>query len=404
MTRRRMADIIIVGGGLVGLSLASALEPAGLSTVLIDAGPAPRMPAVSPPSRQDSKLDSGFNPRVSTINPASKNFLKRIRGWPDDDRVSPITGMLVWDERGTASIEFDAAMTDDPHLGYVVENLSVLCALVEGAAENPDLTMRWDTTIDAISQTETGYLVRLADGTEIDCDLLVGADGGNSVVRRACRLRAIEWRYGQDAIVTTVMTEQPHANIARQCFTAHGPLAFLPLATAEQNLCSIVWSSDVKEELLALSDEEFCSRLTGASESVLGNIMATDKRFSFPLRAQLAVRYTRAHLALVGDAAHTIHPLAGQGANLGLADARVLANLLNDCRLTGVSPGDAGLLRRYEVARQPENVLMTLVMEAFKRLYQPGHPAINWLRNTGTRFVNQTPGLKSLVMRLASGR
>jgi 2-octaprenylphenol hydroxylase len=160
----------------------------------------------------------------------------------------------------------------------------------------------------------------------------------------------------------------------------------------------------VKEELLALSDEEFCSRLTGASEAVLGNVLATDKRFSFPLRAQLAVRYTRAHLALVGDAAHTIHPLAGQGANLGLADARALANLLNDCRLTGASPGDAGLLRRYEIARQPENVLMTMVMEAFKRLYQPGHPAINWLRNTGTRFVDQTPGLKSLVMRLAGGR
>ncbi|MEX0943011.1 MAG: UbiH/UbiF/VisC/COQ6 family ubiquinone biosynthesis hydroxylase [Pseudomonadales bacterium] len=397
-------DVLIVGGGLVGLSLASALKPGGLTVTLIDAGPAPHLEQRRSPSRQDYLLDSGINPRVSTINPASYEFLKRINGWPVDDRVCALTGMLVWDARGTARIEFDTTMTDDPYLGYVVENLNILSRLYEGARNIPGVTLHFETTIESIRRIESGYLVRLAGGTEIGCNLLVGADGGNSVVRNACQMRAIEWSYDQDAIVTTILTQERHGNIARQCFTEHGPLAFLPLSSDEQNLCSIVWSSDVKQELIELSDDEFCRRLTRASESVLGDIIATDQRFSFPLRAHHALRYTKPHIALVGDAAHTIHPLAGQGANLGLADSRALANLLNDCRLTGQEPGHAGLLRRYEASRQPADLLMTIVMEGFKRLYQSGSPAVNWLRNTGTRLVDKTPGLKSLVIQLASGR
>ena len=396
----QQVDVLIVGGGLVGLSLACALTSSRLSITVIDAGGAPEAVTGAAAERQDYSLRSGFEARVSAINPASREFLSRIDAWPAE-RICAFSRMSVWDGRGTAHIEFDADSISEPALGYIVENRNLLSSL-RSAASGVDL--RFDTEISAIESGPEGYRVQLADGEWLACRLLVGADGGNSLVRERCGIRTVGWRYGQDALVTNVMTSLLHGHTARQCFTAIGPLAFLPLETPDENLCSIVWSTDRTDELLALDEGELCRRLTLAFEGALGEVIGVDKRYSFPLRQQHALSYVRPHLALIGDAAHVIHPLAGQGVNLGFGDARALAIELAECRFSGQSPGDVSLLRRYQRSRRPFNVMVSSAMEGFRRLYGGDRPAVNWVRNTGMRIVNDSGLVKSVVMKLACGR
>ena len=396
-------DVLIVGGGLVGLSLASALKPARLSVAVLDAHPAPQPVSASPPEHEGHQLTSGFEPRVSSINPASKAFLARVSGWPEESRVCAFTSMSVWDARGTARIEFDAGMIGETALGYIVENRHLLSAL-SASVIAADTDARFDSEIVSIERVSEGYKVTLAGGDTMACRLLVGADGGNSLVRKSCGIRSLQWSYGQDALVTTVLTQLPHEATARQCFTAIGPLALLPLATPGETLCSIVWSTDKTDELLSLDDETLCRRLTEASEGVLGEVVAVDKRYAFPLKQQHAVSYVAPQLALIGDAAHVIHPLAGQGVNLGFADAHALSVALGECRFSGRSPGDPDVLRQYQRARRPFNLAMSSAMEGFRRLYGIDGPAINWARNTGMKFMNNSQVLKSMVMKVASGR
>ena len=201
--------------------------------------------------------------------------------------------------------------------------------------------------------------------------------------------------------MTTVELDQPHDNIARQWFTASGPLALLPLN--QPNYCSVVWSSTEPDQILALDAQAFCDQLTRITGKQTQAVLACDKRFSFPLTQRHAVQYTRDGLALIGDAAHTIHPLAGQGVNLGFADAQTLAQTLHQCRLEGQNPGDLKVLKRYENRRKPENMLMAAVMEGFKRLFGSDDPGVRWLRNSGLRLVNGARPLKTMAAKLAAG-
>jgi len=364
-------DVLVVGGGLVGLTLVNALKGSRLSVALIDSQPVPREPAtlLEPVGQAEASvatgftLNSGVSPRVSAINLTSEKLLKRLGAWPAASaQLQPYTGMRVWDSRGTASIEFDTSMTPSDHLGTLVENAALTHALYQQAldpqTEQPpahgEITLGYGLGLDTLEATDDGYRATLVDGTKIQARLLVGADGGASVVRQLTNLKTTEWSYEQQALVTTIETEADHQDVARQCFTPIGPLALLPLANPRW--CSIVWSS-----------------------------------------------YVKPGLALIGDAAHTIHPLAGQGANLGLADAQALAKELQQCRFDGGSPGDIDRLRRYQRTRQPANVLMTAVMEGFKRLFNSGDPGINWLRNMGMAMLNKQGTFKAMVARLASG-
>lgn len=399
----REVDVLIVGGGLVGLAFACALKPARLSVTVLEAQAAPAPVPVQALTHDGTTLHSGFEARVSAINPASKAFLARVGGWPGDDRICAFSDMRVWDARGTAHIEFDAGMIGESALGYIVENRHMLASLKE-SADAGDIDTRFEAEIVSIDRDQGRYRVVLADGDTFICRLLVGADGGNSLVRKTGGIRTLRWPYGQDALVTTVLTEQPHAFTSRQCFTAIGPLAFLPLATRDQSVCSIVWSTDKTGELLELDDEALCARLTHASEQVLGKVVAVDKRYAFPLIQQHALAYIKPGLALIGDAAHVIHPLAGQGVNLGFADVHALSIDLGECRFTGTSPGDLELLRHYQRSRRPANILTASVMEGFRRLYGPDQPGINWLRNTGMRLMDGSGVVKSMVMKLACGR
>lgn len=386
----------------MGLALARALEPSRFTLALVDAGAPPSLPPATEVEVSGAHVRSGVDPRVSAMSPSSVALLTRLGGLPSGEFVCPFTRMSVWDAGGTGRIEFDAGEIKEPALGTIVENRRMLVALLSAAMKQDNLEIRHGTTIAAIERSTDGYTVDIGNGETIECSLLVGADGGNSIVRKACGIRSVTWEYDQKAIVTTVMTEAPHRGVAHQRFLSTGPLALLPLAS--DNLVSIVWSSTRAESLLALTDEDFCEQLSEASEFVLGRVVATDDRFAFGLRQAHAVRYVRPHLVLVGDAAHTIHPLAGQGANLGLADVSSLAGVLNDCHFSGQSPGDIHVLRRYERARAPANAVTGLAMEAFKRLYGNEHPLVIWARNAGTRMVGASPNIKSLLMRWAAGR
>ena len=393
-------DILIVGAGLAGLSLAAALSGSKLGITLLDTRAEPVHAGAEAKSRHGYGLKSGIAARVSAVNPGAKKFLTRIGAWDRiaTGRISTFKKMRVWDSRGTSHIEFGG--NDESALGDIVENQLIEDALIETVAVAGNIRLEWQAKLSGATRQEAGYGVRLEDGRHFDCSLLVGADGGNSRVRELCSIRSVGWSYDQVALVTTVETESSHESIARQCFTGIGPLAFLPLA--DEHLCSIVWSVQDATDLMAMDDKDFCKLLSRSFENRLGTVLGTDKRYTFPLNHRHALQYVASHVALIGDAAHLIHPLAGQGVNMGFADARTLAQELAGARLEGRSPGDLVLLRRYQRQRRTGNIVMGSVMEAFKQIYSLDNPGVNWLRNTGMRFVDNNDTLKSLITRLAS--
>ena len=395
-------DVLIVGGGLVGLTLVNALRGSRLSVRLIDGQSPPQLSARAAGSCQGHALVAGVSPRVSAINLASEALLKRIGAWPAPAaQQCAYNQMSVWDSCGTASIQFDADLAVADHLGTIIENDQLTQALFDRGLSVDEAQIDYDHGVEAIERIDGGYRVSLVGGESISCKLLVGADGGASTVRALTQVKTLEWSYQQAALVTTIETQAPHQGVARQCFTSVGALAFLPLANPRH--CSVVWSTATTAELLALDDRQLCQRLTQSSEAVLGEVLAVDQRFSFPLRQRHALRYIQPGLALIGDAAHTIHPLAGQGANLGFADAQALAMVLQQCRFNGLQPGDMTLLRSYEQARHPTNLLMAAVMEGIKRVFDTDDPGVNWLRNLGLSLLNQQSTLKGMVAKLAAG-
>ncbi|MBV1876266.1 MAG: FAD-dependent monooxygenase [Pseudomonadales bacterium] len=401
-------DIVICGAGLMGLTLANALRDAPFSIAVVDTRNAYEAVIDAPVQVSGNQLQSGYLPRVSALNIATIELLQRLDVWPEVNRFCQFGKMSVRDARGTASIEFNAGDIQQDFLGCIVENQQVLYALAQKLEAAATVSVLWNqqvtglTEITALSHktTETGYQLSLADGRRINCQLLVGADGGSSQIRALSNMQSMQWSYAQEAFVTTIQTEFPHDQVARQWFTDRGALAFLPLA--DKHLCSIVWSVADPSDLKVQPASKLCHQLGLASEFELGRVLAVDQRFSFPLRQQHSFRYIKSNLALIGDAAHTIHPLAGQGANLGFADARALANELMQAKFeTGL--GGYKLLRRYERARRADNLLLMSAMEILKRLYDTNNPGIGWLRNTGMAFVNEQQVLKSMLTRLASG-
>jgi 2-octaprenylphenol hydroxylase len=397
------SDVLIVGAGLVGLSLAAALSRSHLSVTIVDARARPLPVSTIAKSREDYQLKSGRTPRVSSINPSSREFLSRMGAWEmiPENRISTFKEMSVWDNRGTSHIEFGDAGEDSPALGHIVENQLIEIALIGVLEASNNVTFEWQSDLQEIVHQGSGYAVHFVNGGKAECSLLVGADGGNSRVRELCGLRTVRWSYQQTALVTTVETELDHGRTARQCFTNNGPLAFLPLA--DQRLCSIVWSVNHADELMGLEDQQFCELLTASFENRLGSVLAVDKRFTFPLVQQHALQYVDEQVVLIGDAAHTIHPLAGQGANLGFADANVLAQVLAGARLEGKFIGETSVLKLYQRRRQAENIVMASAMEFFKRLYDTDNPGVNWVRNAGMRLVNNNDRIKSMISRLAAG-
>lgn len=387
-------DLIIAGGGMVGAALACALGETGLRIAVLEGVSLERL-------RPGPELDL----RVSAINRAGQRLLAAVGAWPGISawRVSPFREMRVWDATGTGQIHFDSADLGEPLLGWIIENRVMQYVLLERARQWPTLEIRCPATLAAAQALTTGgWQVRLSDGQEITTRLLVGADGAQSRVRQLAGIAISGWEYGQTAVVAHVRTAEPHQATAWQRFLPDGPLAFLPL---HDGRCSIVWSvaPSQAEALLALDTTAFAQALGEAFALRLGPILEVSPRAAFPLRLQHAHTYTQPGLALIGDAAHVVHPLAGQGVNLGLLDAATLAEVVADAAAAGAEIGASRVLRRYERWRKGENLLMLGVMDGFKRWFGPVPLPLRLARNWGLSLTDAAGPLKNRIARRAMG-
>jgi len=405
-----VADIMIVGGGMVGSALALGLAQQGWHVVLVEASPMAKLQA---PAQPATDIDD-FEPRVSAISMASQRLLEGLGAWAEvaAGRHCPYQMMTVWDAEGTGRIEFDAAEMRAEALGTIVENRHIVRALFNALEASPATIISGAKVAGWLANGLNGEGgdapgIRLEDGQQLRARLVVAADGAQSRLRQLVGLPTREWDYDQQAIVATVRSKQLHQYTARQSFSRTGPLAFLPLQAdnGDENFCSIVWSQDTLEarRLMALDDAAFNAELERAIELPVDSIEAISRRFAFPLRQRHAMDYTAPGFALVGDAAHSIHPLAGQGANLGYGDVAVLLEELKRARKLGLNPGDALVLGRYQRRRKSENLTMMAAMEGLKQLFGRDELPLRWLRNQGMNWLNQLAPLKNRLAAEAMG-
>jgi len=397
-------DVVIVGAGLVGASLACAIAQ-------IEAAQHLRIAVIEAGGEMQYFSGENFDPRVVALTHASETLLRKIGCWDAivRERVCAYREMKVWDGEGTAAIEFDCAEVQQTHLGHIVENSVIVNQLRTRMAQLTNITLIQPATVtELISATHENLSVsvKLNTGVTITSSLVIAADGAQSRVRELAGFKTREWDYGQQAIITTVRTEKPHEFTAWQRFMQTGPLAFLPLQNnGDAHQCSIVWSADdeLAQVLMALDEDAFCARLTQAFEGRLGKVSGCDKRYSIPLRQRHATNYIQPGIALVGDAAHNIHPLAGQGVNLGLLDAIALAGEIERALVRGIPLHDGSVLRRYQRQRLAGNLGMMSAMEVFKQLFGSRSLSVNWLRNTGMRQLNSTAAVKKIIVNAALG-
>lgn len=407
---QKSADLVVVGAGLVGalLALLVARRQPTLSIVVIE--------AAAQCTQYDAKI---FDPRVVALTESSIQLLREVGVWSkiQSARACPFTDMEVWDGEGTGRIHFSAHQINYPQLGFIVENSLIVSHLQQALSYQPNIQLCMAERVQqvllpsaSLDEKFTESVLVLASGKRISGQLIVGADGAHSHIRALANLQTREWSYGHTAIVTTVQFDKPHGFVARQRFTVDGPLALLPLqrsadALPDEKFCSIVWSlRDHKAEaLMVLDDEAFRVQLEHAAEGALGNALQVDKRFSIPLRQRHAIDYCAPGLALVGDAAHTVHPLAGQGVNMGLKDVLVFANELDRALARGLPVGHMAMLRRYQRARKADNLTTMAGMEGFKQLFGATSPWLRWLRNEGLRQVAAQSLLKRKIIKRAMG-
>ncbi|AQU84528.1 MULTISPECIES: UbiH/UbiF/VisC/COQ6 family ubiquinone biosynthesis hydroxylase [unclassified Halomonas] len=393
-------DAVIVGAGMVGTALAGLLAKAGMQVALVEAKAAPL--------QLSAFGEHSPAPRVSALTPVSQRLLTHLGAWPamEATRVTPYRYMQVWDAEGSGSIDFSADEAGTSVLGHIVENDITLAALNEQVLKLPTVSTFFGTSIQALQTTGSGRWLVLDDGRQLHTSLLIAADGARSTLRELAGIKVAEDAMEQDALVTTVLCEKTHGATARQAFVAGQPLAFLPLTVnGDDRYCSIVWSTapEHAEELAALSWERLGETLGRAFNHRLGKVTVVDNAHRFPLVQRHASHYIQPNFALVGDAAHSIHPLAGQGVNLGFMDAAVLAEEVVTAWRRGAPWGALTTLARYERRRRFDNSAMLGLMKGFKVLFGSQIPVLTLVRNLGMSGMNQVVPVKRMVMRQATG-
>jgi 2-octaprenylphenol hydroxylase len=407
-------DIIVVGGGLVGASFVSLLakwqadeQPSPLRIALIDAGKEPSLPNVG---QQPDKKNAQFDPRVVALTHASQSLFTALGLWEkiQRQRACAYKSMHVWDHDGTANIQFSAQEIQQQQLGHIVENSILQCALVGYIADQSCVDVLRGIAVESIvvgrlEKEATVTTLLCDDGVRLSADLVIAADGGQSTIRRLANMHTREWDYHHKAIVATVRSSQSHQFTAWQNFLPSGPLAFLPLNHPSEQYCSIVWSleSEKADEMMALNDDDFCHAVSRALQHRLGDAVSVSQRYSFPLHQRHAIHYVSDNVVLMGDAAHTIHPLAGQGVNLGLLDAQALAQEIIRGVERELPVNEPSILRRYQRQRKANNVEVMLLMEGLKRLFGNKNIAVRWLRNVGLKKVNEFTVLKNWLAKQA---
>ncbi|MGH8127952.1 MAG: UbiH/UbiF/VisC/COQ6 family ubiquinone biosynthesis hydroxylase [Gammaproteobacteria bacterium] len=385
-------EVAIVGAGPVGSALALALARAGIRTALIEA----RAPA--PWTAKSMDL------RVYALSRASQNLLHRLGAWERiiSARACTYRAMEVWEAHAKDRTRFDAADVDEPDLGHIVEGSLLANTLIERVQSTPDIAWLCPAALQRMATGDNHAEITLEGGHRVRAQLVVGADGARSRVRELAGIEVEDSAYGQTAVVAHLQPEQSHGDTARQIFRPDGPLALLPLADGR---VSIVWSTAAEraEQLLTLEEDAFGEAVSVASEHTLGTLMLDSKRASFPLRRLHAANYVAPRVALAGDAAHVVHPLAGQGMNLGLLDAAALAEVITDGHRNGRDVDDFLVLRRYERWRHSENLAMQAALGSFKQLFGTDSAPARTLRGAGMHLFNRAGPAKRLAIRIALG-
>ncbi len=387
--------IVIVGGGIVGLVLATALARAQFPVTVVEN----KLPELA---WEQTHLDA----RVSAINAVSQQILVNLDVWRQvaTAAITRLQALRVWDHQGGGEIHFDSADIGEPQLGFIVENRALIKALWENLATFANVTLLCPQQPHKIMQAAGQVQLQLNDQTLIPAELIVGADGSHSWVREEMGVSLRERSYEQQALISVVQTVREHQNTGWQSFLSTGPLGLLPLA--DSHTAAIVWSNDISaaQRLMELTPMDFNQELSAALNHRLGAISCLTQPKLIPLIMRHAQEYVQPGLALVGDAAHTIHPLAGQGVNLGLLDVAALAQVLSEARQKQQDLGSLRVLRRYQRWRKGNNILMLAAMRGFKELF--GYKA-DWLvrcRSQGLEVTNQLPWVKNFLMRYAIGQ
>lgn len=389
---------MIVGAGLVGLSCALALAQRGFSVVIVES-------QATTPTKLKS-VQEEYDAKVFAITRATQNFLDHLGVWSaiKQSRTCAYQHMKVWDSVADGNIHFSADDFFEPDLGHIIEQSVMMGALGEALAQCANVNIITSAWPVDFQQHEKSATLTLQQGTVLESPLVIAADGANSNIRKMCQVESKSWSYEQSAIVATVQGTISHRQTAYQRFAADGPLALLPLADPDK--CSIVWTTTPQnaKQICELSPPEFGVLLTKESDGVMGKMHLVGKRFSFNLQTHHAKKYAVPRCVLVGDSAHTLHPLAGQGVNLGFMDVAILVDILDKIKTKGRDWGFLSVLQRYERQRRTHNQIMIWAMELFKRGFCSQSSFIQRLRNIGLNWVDQRMTIKQFFANVALGR
>jgi len=388
---REHADVLVVGGGMVGLTLAKALASGGLDVVVVDRADPAALAAAS------------FDGRASAIAHASQRLLAALGPWSTlGEAPQPILDIRVCEGDSPFFLHFDHAELGDSPFGYMVENYRLRAALAKAALDEPRIALCAPASLAGIERGPHSIEARLGDGRRVRAAVVAACDGRTSPLRAGAGIRTVGWTYPQTGIVCTVAHARPHGGIAIERFLPAGPFAMLPLT---ERRCSLVWTerADLAQAIMGLDGADFEDQMRRRFGDFLGTARVTGRRWSYPLSLHLAERYVDHRMALVGDAAHGLHPIAGQGLNMGLRDAAAMAEALVGARRLGLDIGDRWALERYQRWRRLDNFLLLAVTDSLNRLFSNDDPGLRLARNLGLAAVNRLPALKRLFMRHARG-
>lgn len=388
------ADVIILGGGLVGLALAAALDSSGLSSIVID------------PADPETRKNIGFDGRTSAVSSSSRRMFDTV-GISDHfpEPGCPIRRIEVADGLDPGGLAFDPGDDEEP-LGWMHENRHLRTALHARAQSGRNVWLMWKAKPAAVERGEHGVAVRLEDGRMVGAPLLIAAEGRNSPMREAAGIRCARWKYDHSAIVSTLRHERPHDHVAYEIFYPQGPFALLPMTDDEGgHRSAIVWSvsREHADGFLSLSDDDFSAEAEAAMGGFLGKISLLAPRSTYPLGFHHAARITDHRLALVGDAAHGMHPIAGQGVNVGYRDAAALAQVLVEGARLGLDLGDKQLLTRYQRWRSLDTFMVSLATDGLTRVYGVPGKTASRVRRFGMSVINRIGPVKDRLMAEARG-
>ncbi len=388
------ADVIILGGGLVGLSLAAAMDSSGLSSIIVD------------PADPDLRKEASFDGRTSAVSSSSKRMFDTVgisEYFPEPG--CPIRRIEVADGLDPGGLVFDPGDDDEP-LGWMHENRHLRAALLARAEAGKNIWLMWKAKAAAVERGDFGVTARLEDGRMIGAPLLVAAEGRNSPMREAAGIRVARWKYDHAAIVSTLRHDRPHDNVAYEIFYPQGPFALLPMTDdGAGHRSAIVWSVAAEDApgFLSLSDAEFAAEAEAAMGGFLGKVELLAPRSTYPLGFHHAARIVDHRLALIGDAAHAIHPIAGQGVNLGYRDAAALAQVMVEGARFGLDLGDQQLLDRYQRWRGLDTFMVSLATDSLTRIYGVPGKTASTVRRFGMSLINRIGPVKDRLMAEARG-